>query len=163
MNPTVGMLRSIEGFEFSSSTVSSASLSSIELRAICSSFIGEIEMNINGTDWITPTSYDPAAPSTCVNGSFSVTLSNSKEPWKSLTVSPGQSLSVQFRGKSTIGNWVYRVVNIVFSPSVQNSQEVLAGVQSQSGGGLLLHGRLRSQKQHVASGGSFKIKGIILR
>lgn len=165
VTPTVGMLKSIEGFDFKSSKLMASSLSSISLQASCSSFIEAIELSFDGTNWIQPTAYDPAAKSMCDNGSFAITLSNSQAPWNAMSFANGQLITVKFRARSRVGNWIYRNVEIKYTPSTTISQEVLAGsqVQSNVGAGMVLRGRLRAQNQTVATGGSYKIKGRILQ
>lgn len=165
VTPTVGMLKVIEGFDFKSSKLMTASLSHVSLQASCSSFIEAIELSFDGTSWIQPTAYDPAAKSMCDNGSFAITLSNSQAPWNAMSFANGQLITVKFRARSRIGNWIYRTVEIKYAPSTTISQEVLAGsqVQSNLGAAIVLRGRLRAQTQTVATGGAYKIRGRILQ
>lgn len=161
-NPTVSILRSIEGFDFSSPNIVTASLNSVPLQANCSAFVGGVEMSFDGgTTWITPTSYDPSAKSVCENGLFSVTLSDSKAPLNGMAISKGQIFTVKFRALPRIGNWIYRDVSVKYAPSSPLSEEILVGSQIQTGSGLVLHSRLRGQTQQVSQGGAFKIRGRI--
>ncbi|WP_374029178.1 hypothetical protein [Bdellovibrio bacteriovorus] len=161
-NPTVSILRSIEGFDFNPTNVVTASMNNVPLQATCSSFVGAVEMSFDGgTTWVTPTSYDPAVASQCANGSFQISLSDSKAPWSSMTFTNGQMVTVKFRAQPRIGNWIYRNVTIKYSPSTTISQEILAGAKTQTGTNMVLKGRVRAQEQHVASGGGFVIKGRI--
>ncbi|WP_374033934.1 hypothetical protein ACES2I_15070 [Bdellovibrio bacteriovorus] len=161
-SPTVSILRSMESLEFNPNHVVTSSLNSVPLQASCSNFIGSIDMSLDGgATWITPTSYDVAAPSACVNGKFTVSLSNLKSPWSSLAISPGQTLKVKFRAQPRKNNFFYKEVTVLYSPSSTRSQEVLIGSAEQAGGGYRVKSRLRHQQQHVAAGGNFKIKGRI--
>lgn len=161
-NPTVSILRSIEGFDFSSSNIVTASLNSVPLQANCSAFVGGVEMSFDGgATWITPTSYDPSAKSVCENGSFSVTLSDSKAPLNGMAIAKGQIFTVKFRALPKVGSWIYRDVSVKYAPSSPLSEEILVGSQTQTGSGLVLHSRLRGQAQQISQGGAFKIRGRI--
>ncbi|MEK2646553.1 hypothetical protein [Bdellovibrio sp. BCCA] len=160
--PSVSILRSIDGFDFVTTNVVTASMHSVPLQANCSAFVGQVEMSFDGgATWLQPTAYDPSAKSKCENGAFTVTLSNTKSPWSGMSFTNGQVVSVKFRALPRIGSWIYRTVNVKYSPSTPISQEVLAGSQTQTGTGLILHGRVRSQDQHIANGGGFTLKGRI--
>lgn len=161
-NPTVSLLRSLEIFDFENSNIVTSSLDSVSLKASCSSFIESVELSFDGgTSWLQPSAYDPSAKSFCENGIFSISLSNSKSPWNAMSFTSGQVMTVQFRALSRRGDWLYRNVNIKFTPSSPLSQELLVGSKSQTGSGLILKGRLRAQDQNVASGGGFVIHGRI--
>ncbi|MGZ3773471.1 MAG: hypothetical protein ACXVCN_07150 [Bdellovibrio sp.] len=163
VNPNVSVLKSVNSFEFMKSQITTTSLFSIPLQASCSSYIQSVEMSFDGSNWITLSAYDSTVKSNCDTGSISISLSNSKAPWNSMTFSSGQDITVKFRALPRVGPYVYRDVTIKYVPSPSFSQEVLAGAQVQTGNGMNLRGRVRSQNQQVASGGSFKIRGRILR
>lgn len=164
VNPTVTILRSIDGFEFENSAIVTSSLNSVPLKATCSSLITGVELSFDGgTTWLTANSYDPSAKQGCEGGSFNVTISNSKAPVNAMTLTSGQILTVKFRAQPKVGNFIYRDVTVKYSPSTPIKQEVLVGSQVQSGGGLVLRGRARSQQQHTALGGSFVMKGRIVQ
>ncbi|MGE9743274.1 hypothetical protein [Bdellovibrio bacteriovorus] len=161
-SPEVSVLRSMESLEFNPNHVVTSSLTSVPLQATCANFIGKIEMSLDGgATWITPTSYDGTAASACVNGKFTVSLSNLKAPWSSLAIAAGQTLKVKFRAQPRPNNFFYKEVTVLYSPSSTRSQEVLIGSAEQAGGGYRVKSRLRHQQQHVAAGGNFKIKGRI--
>ncbi|MGZ3770195.1 MAG: hypothetical protein ACXWRG_11070 [Bdellovibrio sp.] len=164
VNPTVGMLKSIEGFQFEKSQITTANLSYVPLKATCSSFLQTIEMSFDGSTWIQPTAYDPNAKSNCDSGTFSIILTNTRTPWKTSAFSNNANITVKFRALPRVGPYIYRDVVIKYTPSPPFSQEVLAGSQIQSGGGFHLRGKLRAQGQGIAQqGGGFKIRGRILQ
>lgn len=162
VNPTVTMLKSIDGFEFKSSQITTANLFSVPLQASCSSLIQSVELSFDGSTWIQPTAYDPSAPANCDSGTFSLTLTNTKTPWKSSVFSNGEEITVKFRALPRIGPYIYRDVVIKYIPSPPFSQEVLAGSQIQTGTGFKLVGKIRALGQgDVQLGGSYKIRGRI--
>lgn len=164
ITPEVALLRSMDALEFSPSSITTSSLSSVSLQATCSEFIGGIEMSLDGgATWITPSSYDSTAPSNCADGKFSVTLSNQKAPWNSQSVVSGQSLSVKFRAQPRPGNYFYRDVTIVYSPSIPKSQEILVGSADQAGAGFRLKAKLRAHNQVKAQGAGYVINGRIVQ
>lgn len=166
VNPTVTMLKSIDdGFAFNASQITTASLFSVPLQASCSSLIQTVEMSFDGSTWMPLSTYDAVAKSTCENGAVSITLSNTKTPWKNMTFVNGQIITVKFRALPRIGPYIYRDVEIKYVPSSPVSQEILAGAQIQTGNGLKLRGKVRAQNQHVASGGSgaVYIRGRIIQ
>lgn len=164
ITPEVALLRSMDALEFSPSSITTSSLNSVPVQAKCSDFIGAIEMSLdNGGTWITPTSYDPNASSSCANGKFSVTLSNQKAPWSSLTMTAGQSLSVKFRAQPRPGNYIYKDLTILYSPSIPKSQEILVGSAEQAGGGFQVKAKLRAQNQVESTGGGYTVKGRIVQ
>ncbi|NUN04262.1 MAG: hypothetical protein HUU57_00755 [Bdellovibrio sp.] len=157
-------MRSIDGFEFENSAIVTSSLSSVPLRATCSSFITDVELSFDGgATWMAATNYDPNAKQGCAGGSFNVTISNTKAPTDAMTLTSGQILTVKFRAQPKMGNPIYREVTVKYSPSTPVKQEVLVGSGVQSGGGLVLRGRARSQQQHTALGGAFVMKGRVVQ
>ncbi len=164
VTPDVALLRSVDALEFSPSTITTSSLTSVSLQASCSEFIGGIEMSLDGgATWITPSSYDPSATSNCKSGKFSVTLSNQKAPWDSQSVTAGQSLAVKFRTQPRPGNYFYKDVTIIYSPSIPKSQEVLVGSAEQTGGAFKIRTKLRAQSQVKSQGGGYAINGRIVQ
>ena len=164
VNPTVTILRSIDGFEFQNSAIVTSSLSSVPLKATCSSLITGVEISFDGgATWLTAPSYDPSAKQGCEGGSFSMTISNARAPMDAMTLTSGQVLTLKFRAQPKVGNFIYREVTIKYSPSTPIKQEVLVGSEVQAGGGFILRGRARSQQQHTALGGSFVMKGRVVQ
>ncbi|WP_413568631.1 hypothetical protein ACLWBD_14060 [Bdellovibrio sp. HCB117] len=161
-NPTVSILRSIDGFNFTNNHVITASMNSVALQAECSAFVGQVQMSFDGgTTWLNPADYQATAKNSCENGKFEITLSDAKAPWSSMTFANGDTVSVKFRAQPRVGDFIYRTVNVKYVPSSPMSHEILAGSQVQTGTGLHLRGRVRAQDQHVASGGGYKIRGRI--
>lgn len=164
VTPSVTLLRSIDGFEFENSAIVTSSLSSVPLKATCSSFITDVELSFDGgTTWLAARSYDPNAKQGCEGGSFNVTISNAKSPMDVMTLTSGQILTLKFRALPKMGNPIYRDVTVKYSPSTPIKQEVLVGSSVQSGGGFVLRGRARSQQQHTAQGGAFVMKGRVVQ
>lgn len=160
--PAVSMLKSINAFEFTSTNIVTASMASVPLQAKCSSFISSVEMSFdNGATWISPTSHDTAASTSCVNGLFNMTLSNANAPLSAMTFSHGQILPVKFRAAIRTGSWLYSNVSVKYLPSTTISQEILVGAKVQTGAGMVLRGRLRAQQQQTSTGGTFVLRGRI--
>lgn len=160
--PHVAALRALDQFEFKTSNVVSADLSSVPLQAICSKFISSVDVSFDGgTTWQASTAYDATSTSCSASGTYSLTLSNSKSPWSSETFTNGQNISVKFRAFSRAGYYVYREVIVKYTPSATIRQEVLAGAGSASGGGMQIKARLRAQRQVSSSGSGYILKGRI--
>lgn len=162
--PTVALLRSLEGFEFSEEQIVTASLSSVSLTAKCSSYVSKVEVSFdNGATWISPTAHDPSATDQCSGGSFSMKISSLQAPLSSMTISKGQLIGLKFKAQTKVGSDIYRSLTVKYSPSSVLPQELLVGSQIQTGSGLQMRGRARFQQQHAASGGSFAISGRIMQ
>lgn len=163
-NPTVSLLRAIDGFEFSTPSVVTSSLSSVRLQATCSAFVSTVEMSFDdGSTWIAASAYDPAGDSGCEDGTFSVTLSNAKAPLSAMSFTSGQELVVKFRALPRVGEWIYRNVTVKYTPVSTIKQEMLAGSQVQTSGTVILKGRVRGMQQHTAQGGSFSLTGRVVQ
>lgn len=162
-NPKVSALRALDQFDFKKNFVVTADLNSVPLQATCSRFIDHVDVSFdNGTTWTNTSSYDATSQFDCGNSNYAVTLSNSKSPWNGMSFSNGQVVNVKFRALSRAGFFVYRDISIKYTPSATIRQEVLVGAATSKAAGLVLKGRLRAQKQSIASGGSFIIRGRIL-
>lgn len=163
-NPQVSFFRSFgESLEFESTSISTSNLHAVVLKARCTPLSGQIELSLDsGNTWIGAQTYDSASSSTCSNGSFTVTLSKTKSPWNNITFSPGQKLNVKFRTQPKTGHYFYQDVQISYTPSVKQRQEVLVGSATQSGGGFIVKTRLRAHAQNMAVGGNFVVHGRIV-
>jgi hypothetical protein len=77
-------------------------------------------------------------------------------------ITSGTNLPVQFRAHSRVGTQLTRNLSVLFTAGATSSQEVLIGSQRvQTGTGLQLRSRLRFQKQDVATGGGYILRGRI--
>ncbi len=162
-NPKVSTLRALDEFDFKKNFVVAADLSSVPLQAKCSRFIDHVDVSFdNGITWTNTSSYDTSSQFDCPNSNYAVTLSNSKSPWNSMSFTNGQVVNVKFRAMSRAGFYVYRDISVKYTPSATIRQEVLVGAGTSSATNIVLKGRVRAQKQTVATGGSFIVRGRIL-
>ncbi|MDG0816204.1 hypothetical protein [Bdellovibrio svalbardensis] len=162
-NPKVAALHALDEFEFKKNFVVTADLSSIPLQAKCSRFIDHVDVSFDsGATWTNTSTYDTSSQFDCANSNYTMTLSNSKAPWNSMSFTSGQVVNVKFRALSRVGNYVYRDISVKYTPSATIRQEVLVGAGTSTAANIVLKGRIRAQKQAVASGGSVVVKGRIL-
>lgn len=161
--PTVSFLRPMDNFEFKpSSDVVTSTLTTIPLKAECSRFITSVDLSFDGgATWIASDTYDSGYVICTKDGTYEISLSNSKSPMSSMTISSGDSFTVKFRAWSRAGMYVYRDVTIRYVPPAQIKQGILAGAGTQTGTGLVLRGRILSHQQQTASGGGFKVSGRV--
>jgi hypothetical protein len=161
--PTVSFLRPMDNFEFKpSKDVVTSTLTAIPLHAECSRFITSVDLSFDGgSSWIGSSAYDSDYVICTKDGTYEITLSNSKSPMNSMTINNGDSFTVKFRAWSRAGMYVYRDVTVRYVPPAQIKQGILAGAGTQTGTGLILRGRILSHQQQTASGGGFKISGRV--
>ncbi|UYL07711.1 hypothetical protein B9G69_011705 [Bdellovibrio sp. SKB1291214] len=161
--PTVSFLRPMDNFEFKpSKDVVTSTLTTIPLHAECSRFITSVDLSFDGgTTWTSSDAYDPGYVICSKDGTYEITLSNSKAPLNSMTINNGDSFIVKFRAWSRAGIYVYREVTVRYVPPAQIKQGILAGAGVQTGTGLVLRGRILAHQQQTASGGGFKVSGRV--
>jgi hypothetical protein len=162
--PEVSLLHSVDALDFTVPNVVTSDLGTVTLQGKCTSaYTTGVDMSFDGgTTWVTPNSYDSTASNTCVNGQFSITLSNQKPPWSTMSITNGQILDVEFRAH-TRGGDVTQTVTVKYLPTATISQETMPGASTQTGGGMVLKSRVRAQQQHIATGGSLILRGRILQ
>ena len=163
-NPQVSQLKNLENFDLMSPQIATSDLTAISVVAKCSAFITGVEVSFDsGATWINSNAYDPASTMNCgTTKEFKITLSQTKAPWSTMGIAAGTNLPVQFRAHSRMGTEVLRNLQVLFTRGVSSSQETLIGGQLvQTGTGIRLRSRLRFQKQDVATGGGFILRGRI--
>ncbi len=162
-DPKVSFLRPMDNFEFKpTNSVVTSTLTTISLKAECSRFITSVDLSFDGgTTWINSATYDSNYVICSKDGTYEITLSNSKSPMSSMTINNGDTFTVKFRAASRSGNQILRDVNIRYVPPAQIKQAILAGAATQTGTGMVLRGRILSHKQETASGGGYKIYGRV--
>ena len=161
-NPTVSYLKAFDKFDFSITNVTTAELNSIPLHASCTSFLDRIDLSFdNGSTWTPSQTYDTGSNNSCSGGNYNITLSNSKAPLNAMTIKSGDTFIVQFRGFSRAGYYVYRTVNVKYSPAATIPQAILAGANHSTGSGLKLKSRALASKQTTATGSGLILRGRI--
>ncbi|QDK38228.1 hypothetical protein [Bdellovibrio sp. NC01] len=162
-NPNVAALRALDDFDFRKNFIVASDLLSVPLQAKCSAYVDRVDVSFDGgVTWTNTATYDTSSLLKCGSADYSVTLSNSKAPWSSMTFTTGQTVVVQFRAHTRANSYIYRDISVKYTPSATIRQEVLAGSGSASGSGYKLTGRLRAQKQTVATGSGVILRGRIL-
>lgn len=163
-DPSVSFLRPMDNFEFKpSKDVVTSTLTTIPLKAECSRFITSVDLSFDGgTTWIPSGTYDNNYVICTKDGFYEITLSNSHAPLNSMTINNGDSFTVQFRAWSRAGMYINREVTVRYVPPAQIKQGILAGAGKQTGGGLVLRGRIVSHKQSTASNGTHVIYGRVV-
>jgi hypothetical protein len=78
-----------------------------------------------------------------------------------MNIKSGDTFPVQFRAFSRAGYYVYRTVQIKYSPSTTIPQAILAGSANSTGTGLKLNGRALALKQTTSSGTGLILRGRI--
>lgn len=165
-NPSVGVLKSIQGLQFDNTRIVTSSLGAVPLQASCSPFAGNVEMSFDsGSSWISPQSHDSTSTGACQDGIFKMKLRGSADPLAQAKITSGQVIKLKFRVALGAAGWVYQDVEIKYQPSTTMSQEILAGasVSKNEGAGIVLRGRIRSQNQEISRGGDLVIRGRIVQ
>ncbi|MFM6929489.1 MAG: hypothetical protein ACKOX6_13555, partial [Bdellovibrio sp.] len=162
-SPTVSYLKSIDKFDFSPTNVTTADLSSVSLRATCTSFLDRIDISFDGNTWIPSNTYDSHSKSSCTGGNYSISISNQTSPLNGMNIKSGETFPVQFRAFSRAGYYVYRTVQIKYSPSATIPQAVLAGAKTSQSSEFMLKGRALASQQTTASGSGLILRGRITR
>lgn len=160
-SPTVSYLKAIDKFDFLNTNVTTAELSSIPLQANCTSFLERIDVSFDGTTWIASNTYDSKSKNSCTGGNYSISISNLTSPLNGMNIKSGDTFPVQFRAFSRAGYYVYRTVQIKYSPSTTIPQAILAGSANSTGTGLKLNGRALALKQTTSSGTGLILRGRI--
>lgn len=160
-NPTVSYLKAFDKFDFSITNVTTADLKTIPLHASCTSFLERIDVSFDGSTWTPSQTYDTGSSNSCSGGQYNITLSNLISPLKEKTINSGDTFSVQFRGFSRAGYYVYRTVNIKYTPSATIPQAILAGATNSTGSGLKLKSRVLASEQNTATGSGLILRGRI--
>lgn len=165
-NPSVGVLKNIQGLQFENTQIITSSLGAVALQASCSPFVGNIEMSFDaGNSWISPQSHDPDSSGTCQSGVFKMKLRGAAAPLTNSKISMGQIIKLKFRVALGAAGWAYQDVDVKYMPSTALNQEILAGskVSKNEASDIVLRGRIRSQKQEVSRGGDLVIRGRIIQ
>ena len=163
-NPKVSQLKNLENFDLTAPQIATADLTAVSVVAKCSSFITTVDVSFdNGATWTPSTAYDATSTTNCsTTKEFKITLSQTKVPWSGMGITAGTTLPVRFRGNSRMGTQLIRDLNVLFTPGVTASQEVLIGGQLvQTGTGYKMRSRARFQNQNVATGGGLILRGRI--
>lgn len=162
--PKVSQLKNLENFDLTTPQIATADLTAVSVVAKCSSYITSVDVSFDaGVTWFPAMTYDAASALDCNNSKeFKITLSQTKAPWSSMSIPGGTTLPVKFRANSRSGKQLLRDLQVLFTPGSTKSQEVLVGSQlEQVGTGYKLRSRLRFQKQDVATGGGYVLRGRI--
>ncbi|MGE5085491.1 MAG: hypothetical protein ACM3MG_04270 [Bacillota bacterium] len=162
-SPTVSYLKAMDKFDFSATNVTTADLSSVPLKAECTSFLDRIELSFDGNTWISSNTYDPNSKNSCSGGTYSINISNQISPLSGMNIKNGDTFPVQFRAFSRAGYYVYRTVQIKYTPSATIRQAILAGATTSSNSQNILKGRALASQQTTASGSGLILRGRITK
>jgi hypothetical protein len=163
-DPKVSQLKNLENFDLTTPQIATSDLTAVAVVAKCSAFITSVDVSLDGgASWTDALTYDPTSTVNCTTTKeFKITLSQTRAPWSAMAITAGTTLPVQFRAHSRMGTQILRNLNVLFTPGVTTSQEVLIGGKLlQTGTGLQMRSRARFQQQSVATGGGLILKGRI--
>jgi hypothetical protein len=163
-DPKVSQLKNLENFDLTTPQIATSDLTAVSVVAKCSAFITSVDVSLDGgASWTDALAYDPTSTVNCTTTKeFKMTLSQTRAPWSAMAITAGTTLPVQFRAHSRMGTQILRNLNVLFTPGVTTSQEVLIGGKLvQTGTGLQMRSRARFQQQSVATGGGLILKGRI--